>query len=167
MTTLKRYWLMSLVCLTGCALDPSGGAAASSASLRADESESEDCDRRGHPVPVVFDTDMDFDDAAALAYLCQQHVQGNIDLLAVTVNNDGAGTPGHAIRHARCILAEAGLPEIPVADGSDEGVNPVAPELRFAVDAVLEGAFASCDESTDSSDISAPDSDRTDLAQLA
>lgn len=113
------------------------------------------CDRRGPPDPVIFDTDMDFDDAAALAYLCQQHKQGEIDLRAVTVTNNGAGFPGNAIRHARCILAECGLSDIPVADGSNTGINPAPPELQFAVDAILEGTFASCTAGTEPSSVSA------------
>jgi purine nucleosidase len=113
------------------------------------------CERRGPAPVVIFDTDMDFDDAAALAYLCQQHKQGEIELRAVTVANNGAGMPGHAIRHARCILAECGLTDIPIADGSDTGVNPAPPELQFGIDAILEGTFATCTESTEPSSVSA------------
>jgi inosine-uridine nucleoside N-ribohydrolase len=108
-------------------------------------------------VPVVFDTDMDFDDAAALAYLCAEHHRGNIDLRAVTVENDGAGMPGSAIRHARCVLSACGLPRVPVADGSATGAHAVAPELQGAVELVLEGAFASCTEGTQPSSTSAPE----------
>nr|BFF20499.1 hypothetical protein GCM10025730_40200 [Promicromonospora thailandica] len=48
----------------------------------------------GHgPVPVVYDSDLDFDDAATLLYLCQADKQGLVDLRAVTVVNNGVGTP--------------------------------------------------------------------------
>jgi len=39
---------------------------------------------------------MDFDDAAALAYLSQEHKNGRIQLRAVTVTNSGVGLPGLA-----------------------------------------------------------------------
>jgi inosine-uridine nucleoside N-ribohydrolase len=132
----------------GCSGDPTAGETAAASS--------EACSSRRVP-SVVFDTDMDFDDAAALAYLCAEHQRGNIELRAVTVENDGAGLPGSAIRHARCILAACGAPDVPVADGSPVGMHAVSPELRGAVEAVLQGAFASCSESTAPSSISAPD----------
>lgn len=154
MTTLRAVWVLSLVALSGCALDVDDVAASSeelrgSCDLR--------CERPGRTVPVIFDTDMDFDDAAALAYLCQQHKAGHIDLRAVTITNNGAGMAGKAIRHARCILAECGLTDIPLADGSPMGENAAPPELLFAVDTVLSGAFAECTESTAPSEISAPE----------
>ena len=31
------------------------------------------------PVPFVYDSDLDFDDASTLAYLCQEHRLGRID----------------------------------------------------------------------------------------
>jgi inosine-uridine nucleoside N-ribohydrolase len=100
---------------------------------------------------------MDFDDASALAYVCQQHRQGRIDLRAVTVVNDGAGLPGSAIRHARCVLAACGLSDVPIADGSPVGINPVPPELAGAVEIVLEGALVGCEASTAPAEISAPE----------
>lgn len=115
------------------------------------------CRGRGRPVPVIFDTDMDFDDAAALAYLCAEHHRGNIDLRAVTVENDGAGMPGSAIRHARCVLAACGLSHVPIADGSATGVHPVAPELQGAVEFTLESAFAGCTEGVQPGAVSAPE----------
>lgn len=104
--------------------------------------------------PVVFDSDMDFDDTAALAYLCQQHKLGHIELRAVTVTNNGAGFPGEAIRHARCVLAECGI-DVPVADGSPVGTNSFSPALRFGVNQILNDTFASCTASTASSAIPA------------
>ena len=62
----------------------------------------EDHDR--HAPPVVFDTDMDSDDAVALALLAQQHLDGRIDLRAVTITNNGGGLPGKGYLHARCLL---------------------------------------------------------------
>ena len=116
---------VTLLLLGGCAMDVGEEAGAASGALR--HSCDRACERPGPAPPLIFDTDMDFDDAAALAYLCQQHKRGEIDLRAVTVTNNGAGVPGNAIRHARCILAECGLSHIPVADGSDTGVSPTPP----------------------------------------
>lgn len=100
----------------------------------------------GHrPVPVVYDSDLDFDDAAALLYLCQADKRGLIDLRAVTVVNNGVGTPGRSLTHARTILADCGLPEVPVADGSPQWVNEPAPELRELIEQVLSGALANAD----------------------
>lgn len=106
------------------------------------------CARASEPTPVVFDTDMDFDDAMALAFLCQEHKLGRIDLRAVTVVNNGAGLPGSAIRHARCVLEACGLGEIPVADGSPVGAQAAPPELQFVVETVLEGALQGCSATT-------------------
>lgn len=93
------------------------------------------------PVPVVFDGDSDFADIATLAYLCQAHEQHKIDLLAVTVTNNGAGIPGRALTHARTALEKCGLPDIPVADGSDTGVNPMPAEGRSWTEGILNGAL--------------------------
>lgn len=86
------------------------------------------------PVPVILDTDMDFDDSAALAYLAGLHKQGLIALQAVTVTSAGNGYSGSAIRHARCILQRAGLPQIPVADSTTLGVHAFPPEALFEQD---------------------------------
>jgi purine nucleosidase len=111
----------------------------------------------GSAIPVVFDTDMDFDDAMALAYLCQEHKLGRIDLRAVTVVNNGAGLPGSAIRHARCVLDACGLSNIPVADGSPVGAQAAPPELQFVVETVLEGALQGCTASTEPAARTAPE----------
>ena len=68
--------------------------------------------------PVVFDSDMDFDDTAALAYLAGEHKLGRIELRAVTVTNNGGGLPVQGLLHARCLLARFGLDDVPVADGA-------------------------------------------------
>lgn len=153
MTALRWVGPLSLMWLAGCAMDVGDDTGAATGALG--ESCSDECEGHGPAPAVIFDTDMDFDDAAALAYLCQQHKQGTIELSAVTVANDGAGMPGNAIRHARCVLAECGLSDIPVADGSDTGAHPAPPELQFAIDAILEGTFATCTEDTAPSSISA------------
>lgn len=46
---------------------------------------------------------------STLAYLCRRHKQHAIELLAVTVDNDGMGTPGRALTHVRAILERCGL----------------------------------------------------------
>ncbi len=93
------------------------------------------------PVPVVFDGDSDFADIATLAYLCQAHKQRRIDLRAVTVTNNGAGTPGRALTHVRTALGKCGLSGIPVADGSDHGVNPMPADGRAWTESILNGAL--------------------------
>ena len=97
------------------------------------------------PVPVVYDSDLDFDDASTLAFLCQAHKQRRIDLRAVTVVNNGIGTAGRSLTHARTILEKCGLPRVPVADGSETGVNPAPPEARETFERVLTGALDNAD----------------------
>jgi purine nucleosidase len=130
-----------------------GGCAAGGGEQVPSEIASEVSELRATPelrTPVVFDSDMDFDDTAALAYLCQQHKLGRIDLRAVTVSNNGAAFPGQGIRFARCVLAECGL-NIPVADGSATATNTFSPVLRFAVNQILSDTLSSCTASADSS----------------
>lgn len=93
------------------------------------------------PLPVVYDSDLDFDDAATLLYLCQADKRGLIDLRAVTVVNNGVGTPGRSLTHARTILTGCGLPGVPVAEGSAEWVNEPPPEARELFEQVLTGAL--------------------------
>ncbi|TCC49018.1 nucleoside hydrolase [Kribbella capetownensis] len=101
----------------------------------------------GHrPVPVVYDSDLDFDDASTLAFLCQAHKQGRIELRAVTVVNNGIGTAGRSLTHARTILRKCGLPRVPVADGSPTGVHQAPPEARETFERVLTGALDDADQ---------------------
>lgn len=86
---------------------------------------------------VIYDSDMDFDDVSTLAYLCQEHKQGRISLRAVTINNNGMGTPGRSLTHARTLLRGCGLPGVPVADGSSTGVHPPPPEVKQIVEQIL------------------------------
>jgi purine nucleosidase len=95
------------------------------------------------PTPVIYDSDMDFDDTTTLAYLCEEHKQRRIDLRAVTVANDGFGTPGRALRHAHSVLRECGLPSVPIADGSTgAGVHPAPAEVVQILETVLTEALA-------------------------
>jgi inosine-uridine nucleoside N-ribohydrolase len=146
---LRGFMLAMSVALGGGAC-ASGEQATSEVASQASELRFDERQR----TPIVFDSDMDFDDTAALAYLCQQHKMGKIELRAVTVTNNGAGLPGEAIRHARCMLAECGL-DIPVADGSPVGTNSFSPALRYGVNQILNDTFASCTASTESSTIPA------------
>lgn len=110
----------------------------------------------GHrPVPVVYDSDLDFDDASTLALLCQAHKQGRIELRAVTVVNNGIGTAGRSLTHARTILEKCGLPHVPVADGSPNGVNPAPPEARETFERVLTGALDNADRPDEPSSLTA------------
>jgi hypothetical protein len=79
------------------------------------------------PPAVVFDTDMDFDDAATLAYLAQEHRAGRIELRAITVTNSGAGLPGRAIRHARCLAERLGLSGVRIPTAPPPGRTPSPP----------------------------------------
>lgn len=94
------------------------------------------------PVPVIYDSDMDFDDASTLAYLCAEHKLGRIDLRAVTVANDGFGVPDRTLRHAHTILRQCGLPDVPIAAGATgEGTHPAPAELVTTIEKVLSGAL--------------------------
>ncbi|MEV5967271.1 nucleoside hydrolase [Kribbella sp. NPDC051952] len=110
----------------------------------------------GHrPVPVVYDSDLDFDDGSTLAFLCQAHKQGRIELRAVTVTNNGIGTAGRSLTHARTILEKCGLPRVPVADGSPTGVHPAPPEARETFERVLTGALGDADRPNQPSSLTA------------
>lgn len=94
------------------------------------------------PVPVIYDSDMDFDDASTLALLCEEHKLGRIDLRAVTVANNGFGEPHRALTHARSVLDQCGLPRVPIADGSTgAGVHPAPLELVATIETVLTAAL--------------------------
>jgi purine nucleosidase len=96
----------------------------------------------GRPVPVIYDSDMDFDDASTLAYLCEEHKLRRIELKAVTVANNGFGQPQRTLRHARSVLEQCGLPGVPVAAGATgEGVHPAPPELVATIENVLSDAL--------------------------
>jgi inosine-uridine nucleoside N-ribohydrolase len=107
------------------------------------------------PVPVVYDSDLDFDDASTLAFLCQAHKQGRIELRAVTVTNNGIGTAGRSLTHARTILEKCGLPRVPVADGSPTGVHLAPPEARETFERVLTGALDDADRPNKPSSLTA------------
>jgi purine nucleosidase len=96
------------------------------------------------PPAVIFDTDMDFDDAATLAYLAQEDQAGRIDLRAITVTNNGAGLPGRAIRHARCLAERLGLRDVSIADATGTAPNSFPAELRQLFDRVLTAATPGC-----------------------
>jgi purine nucleosidase len=94
------------------------------------------------PIPVIYDSDMDFDDASTLAYLCEEHKLRRIDLLAVTVANDGFGDPQRTLRHAHSVLEQCGLPRVPIAEAATgAGVHPAPPELVTTIETVLSGAL--------------------------
>jgi purine nucleosidase len=99
--------------------------------------------QRARPV-VVYDSDMDFDDAATLAMLAEEDQRGRIELAAVTVADDGAGLPGKTAQHARCILDRLGLPDVPVAEGSPSAPNAFPADLRQTIDQVLDTALPGC-----------------------
>lgn len=111
----------------------------------------------------IIDTDMDNDDAAAIAYMCQQHLLGRVRLLGVTITNNGVGLPGKAIKHARCLLKQCGLPGLPVADANLPAPNVFPDDILNGINQTLENVFADCDESEAPSSTSAPDL----LARLA
>ncbi|MEV0716299.1 nucleoside hydrolase [Asanoa sp. NPDC050611] len=94
------------------------------------------------PVPVIYDSDLDFDDASTLAYLCEEHKLRRVELRAVTVANNGFGHPDRTLRHARSVLEQCGLPHVPVAAGATgAGVHPAPPELVTTIENVLSDAL--------------------------
>ncbi|TDC85687.1 nucleoside hydrolase [Actinomadura sp. 7K507] len=108
------------------------------------------------PPVIIFDTDMDYDDAAALAYLAQEHRRGRIELRAVTVVNNGGGLPGRAIRNARCLVERLGLRGVPVADGSDTAPNRFPDEILQTVDTVVTSLTTGCTATETPSRVRAP-----------
>ncbi|MFI5892826.1 nucleoside hydrolase [Actinoplanes sp. NPDC051513] len=97
-------------------------------------------------IPVIYDSDMDFDDASTLAYLCEEDKLGRIDLRAVTVAEDGFGVPSRTLRHAHSVLTQCGLPQVPIAAGAaGEGVHPAPAELVATIETVLSGALGDGD----------------------
>jgi purine nucleosidase len=109
-------------------------------------------------VPLfIIDTDMDNDDGAAIAYMCQEHLLGHVRLLGVTITNNGVGLPGKAIKHTRCLLKQCGLPGLPVADASLPAPNAFPDSIRDGVNQTLDNVFADCNESEAPSAISAPE----------
>jgi purine nucleosidase len=109
------------------------------------------------PPVVIFDSDMDWDDAATLAYLAQEEELGHLDLRAVTVVNNGAGLPGRAIQHARCLVDRLGLKNVSIADGSNTAPNAFPAELRQTIDRVVSSVVPGCAASAAPSRLSAPD----------
>ncbi|MFI0351152.1 nucleoside hydrolase [Actinomadura sp. 9N407] len=120
----------------------------------------------GKPPPaIIFDTDMDYDDAAALAYLAEEHRLGRIRLRAVTVVNNGGGLPGRAIRNARCLVERLGLHGVPVADGSDTAPNAFPDEILQTVDRVVTSLTPGCTATETPSRVRAPQLIRRVLRQ--
>ncbi|WNG41072.1 nucleoside hydrolase [Archangium violaceum] len=105
---------------------------------------------------LVADVDADIDDISALAYLCQEHKLGRIELAAVTVTNTGAGYPGKALQYVRCTLAACGLTDVPVADGSRTATNLFPEPMRDGVERILSRTFEGCTQSTEPAQQSAP-----------
>jgi inosine-uridine nucleoside N-ribohydrolase len=87
---------------------------------------------------VVVDTDMDFDDTAALAYLAEADKLGLIDLRAVTVEVSGVAFAGNGLSHARCLLDKVGLPQVPVSDGDRVRTNNFPAFARVLLDGIVE-----------------------------
>lgn len=95
--------------------------------------------------PVVYDTDMDFDDTMALAYLAGEAKAGHIKLLSVTVEVDGAAPPLVGGSNARCVLDSSGLGSVPVAEGVPQlNVNPFPPEDGVAAEGIAGPALLGC-----------------------
>lgn len=89
---------------------------------------------------VIVDSDVDFDDAAALAYLAEADRIGLIDLRAVTVSNAGIAFPGNGLSHARCLLAKVGMSDLPTSDGDRVRTNNFPDFVRVLLDGVVERA---------------------------
>jgi len=68
---------------------------------------------------VIVETDVSFDDIAALAYLGEAHKDGLIKLRAVIVSSNGVGLRGHARANVECLFyTKLGLSpaEVPITD---------------------------------------------------
>jgi purine nucleosidase len=89
---------------------------------------------------VIVDSDVDFDDTAALAYLAEVDRIGLIDLRAVTVSNAGIAFPGNGLSHARCLLAKVGMSGVPTSDGDRVRTNNFPDFVRVLLDGVVERA---------------------------
>lgn len=114
-------------------------------------------DREVLPVrDVIIDTDVDFDDAVAIAYLCREHHAGRIQIHAFTVANTGAGYPGRAIRYLRCLRERCDLPDVPIAEGPIEAPNAFPAEIRDFADGILAEVFSDCSQGEQPSEIDAP-----------
>jgi purine nucleosidase len=110
------------------------------------------------PLPVIYDSDLDFDDASTLAYLCEEHKLRRIELRAVTVANNGFGRADRTLRHARSVLEQCGLPGVPLAAGATgEGVHPAPAELVTTIETVLSGALGDAALPPYPSPVSAPE----------
>jgi purine nucleosidase len=92
---------------------------------------------------VVVDTDMDFDDTAALAYLAEADKLGLIDLRAVTVEISGVAFAGNGLSHARCLLDKVGLSDVPVSDGDRTRSNNFPAFARVLLDGIVESGVRS------------------------
>lgn len=93
---------------------------------------------------VIFDSDMDFDDATTLALLCNLDIQGRLDLRAVTVTGNGMGLPGRAEVHAASILQRCGRPDVPIGSANptpSPGGNSLSPDSRGRFEQVLSDAL--------------------------
>ena len=62
-----------------------------------------------HVPDIVLDTDVDFDDVAALAYLAEAYPLGLIHLRAVTVSIAGFAPAGIGLGDAHCLFRKLGL----------------------------------------------------------
>lgn len=136
-------WLvLACVCLAGCT----------------DDETSSTLPAAPEPVrDVIVDADMDFDDTAAIAYLCREHKAGRIRIHALTVANSGAGYPGKAIRHLRCLRERCGLLDVPIADGPVDAPNAFPAEIRDFADSILDEVFADCGQGEQHSELEAPE----------
>jgi len=140
---LVKRLLIALACVIPLSIAPAAGAAGARPSPG--------------PPAVVFDSDMDYDDTATLAYLAQEHRLGRIELRAVTVVNNGAGLPGRGIRHARCLLERFGLDrDVLVADGSNSAPNAFPDEIKATMDRVVSDAVPGCTAPETPSRVAAP-----------
>jgi inosine-uridine nucleoside N-ribohydrolase len=64
---------------------------------------------------LIVDTDVDFDDVAALAYLAEAHRLGLIRLRAVTVVISGFAPAGEGVSHTLCLFRKLRLAGVPSA----------------------------------------------------
>jgi purine nucleosidase len=99
-----------------------------------------------HPPDVIVDTDMSFDDVAALSYLAEEASQRLVTIEAVTVSTAGIAYPGRGLGHARCLLTRLGL-DVPTSDGDLPARYPVPDAVRGPSDQLVADALGDCPSS--------------------
>jgi hypothetical protein len=101
-------------------------------------------DAPARPRPVVFDSDMDFDDSAALAALAQQHLTGRSSFAPLPSPTTAPVCPARPTGTVAACSTGSGLAEVPVADATYDLPHAFPDFLRAGVDAILDASIDDC-----------------------